>query len=263
MVGRDAVHPLAVAGADFVVIVPAPTAQHALKVVREPLVARLLGKAMAFGYRLIGKDRYDDFRLERVHGMPFIVTPSVFNPKVPRTGEFLASLLDSKLIDGNCEVLDMGTGSGVCAVFAAKYARRVVAVDINPAAARCAQINAHLNHLEHKINVRHGDLFEPVDKERFDLVLFNPPFIKGTPRNDRDRAWRSIDVAERFAAGLGTHLKSRGCALVLLSSFGDARYFLDEFCKHELLISVWAERRFVNERLTIFKLSPSKPSVPI
>ncbi len=59
---------------------------------------RLIGKAMALGYRLVGKDRYDDFRLERVHGVPFIVTPSVFNPKVPRTGEFLASQIDSRLV---------------------------------------------------------------------------------------------------------------------------------------------------------------------
>ena len=62
------------------------------------LIARLLGKAMALSYRLTGKDRYDDFRLERVQGVPFVVMPSVFNPKVPRTGEFLASRLDARLV---------------------------------------------------------------------------------------------------------------------------------------------------------------------
>src|SRR6202041_3318973 len=206
--------------------------------------------------RLAGKHRYDDFRVERVHGMPFLVTPSVFNPKVPRTGEFLASLLDSNLIGRDHEVLDMGTGSGVCAVFAAKYARRVVAVDINPAAVRCAHINACLNNLEHKIDVRHGDLFAAVADERFDLILFNPPFLRGAPRDDRDRAWRSSDMAERFAAGLGAHLNPGGCALLLLSSFGDAGHFLEEFCKHDFAIAVLAERRFVNERLAIFRLTP-------
>ena len=61
-----------------------------------------------------------------------MVIPSVFNPKVPRTGEFLAAQLDSRIVGADAEVLDMGTGSGVCAVFAARHARRVVAVDINP-----------------------------------------------------------------------------------------------------------------------------------
>ncbi len=79
--------------------------------------------------------------------MPFVVIPSVFNPKVLRTGEFFASQIDSRLVGRDAEVLDMGTGSGVCAVFAARHARRVVAVDINPAAVRCAGINALLNHL--------------------------------------------------------------------------------------------------------------------
>jgi release factor glutamine methyltransferase len=211
---------------------------------------------MAFGYRLAGKDRYDDFRLERVNGVPFIVTPSVFNPKVPRTGEFLASLIDSGLVGGDFEVLDMGTGSGVCAMFAAKYARRVVAVDINPAAVRCTEINARLNHLEHKIDVRHGDLFAAVPGERFDLILFNPPFLRGAPRDDRDRAWRSSDVAERFAAGLRAQLNPGGFALVLLSTFGDGNFFLEEFRRRGLEISVEAERRFVNERLTVFRLAP-------
>src|SRR5882672_11784346 len=128
----------------------AAVARNSLRIARLPLMTRLLGKAMALCYRLIGKDRYDDFRLERVHGMPFVVTPSVFNPKVPRTGEFLASQIDSRLLQHDWEVLDMGTGSGVCAVFAAKHARHVVAVDINPAAVRCAGINALLNHVEHK-----------------------------------------------------------------------------------------------------------------
>ena len=236
-----------------------PSTADSLQVARLPLIARLLGKAMALCYRLIGKHRYDDFRVERVYEMPFIVTPSVFNPKVPRTGEFLASQIDSRLVPRDCEVLDMGTGSGICAVFAARHARRVVAVDINLAAVRCAGINALLNDVEHKIDLRHGDLFAPVLDERFDLILFNPPFVQGPPRDDRDRAWRSNDVAERFAAGLAAHLKPAGSALVLLSTFGDGYVFLEEFRKHDFEVSVLAERRFVNERLTIFRLVPSNP----
>jgi release factor glutamine methyltransferase len=233
-----------------------PSAQDALKIARAPLVTRLIGKAMAFGYRLAGKHRYDNFRMERVRGLTFLVTPSVFNPKVPRTGEFLASLLDSNLVGREDEVLDMGTGSGVGAVHAAKYARRVVAVYINPAAVRCAGINALINGVEGEIDVRHGDLFAPVQGEKFDLILFNPPFLRGTPSDDRDRAWRSSDVAERFAEGLRGHLKPRGSALVLLSTFGNGAQFLQAFCDQSLGVSVFAERRFINERLTVFRVAP-------
>ena len=256
MAGRDAIHSLAGAGADAVMIVSAPSAQDALKIARAPLITRLIGKAMAFGYRLAGKHRYDDFRLERIQGVPFLVTPSVFNPKVPRTGAFLASMLDANLVGHQDEVLDMGTGSGVCAVFAAKHARRVVAVDINPAAVRCAGINTLINGVEDRVDLRHGDLFAPLRGEKFDLVLFNPPFVRGAPADDRDRAWRSSDVAERFAAGLREHLKPGGSALVLLSTFGDGTHFLQEFGAHGLGVSVLAERRFINERLTVFRVAP-------
>jgi release factor glutamine methyltransferase len=224
---------------------------------RRPLIGRLIGKAMRLAYRVSGKVRYDDFRLEWVRGVPFLVMPSVFNPKVPRSGEFLASQIDS-CVSAERDVLDMGTGSGVCAVIAARHARRVVAVDINIAAVHCARVNAMLNHLEHRIDVRHGDLFAPLSGERFDLILFNPPFKLGTPRDDRDRAWRSNDIAERFAAGLADHLKPGGCALLVLSSFGDAPVFLGELQKRGLDSTVLAERRFVNEKLAIFRLTPAK-----
>ena len=237
-------------------IVSAPSAQDALKIARAPLITRLIGKTMAFGYRLAGKHRYDDFRMERIQGLPFLVLPSVFNPKVPRTGAFLASLLDANLVGHEDEILDMGTGSGVGAVFAAKYARRIVAVDINPAAVRCAGINALINGLEDRVDLRLGDLFAPVQGEKFDLILFNPPFVRGAPADDRDRAWRSSDVAERFAAGLREHLKPRGSALVLLSTFGDGAHFLRAFGAYGLGVSVLAERRFINERLTVFRVAP-------
>jgi release factor glutamine methyltransferase len=231
-----------------------PSSADSLRAMRFSLPERILGRAMTIGNKLVGNDRYDDYRVERVCGLPFIVTPGVFNPKVLRTGEFFASQIDSSLIDRNDEVLDMGTGSGVCAVFAANHARRVIAVDINAAAVRCAGINALMNHLEHKIEVRHGDLFAAVPGERFDLILFNPPFLRGAPRDDRDRAWRSSDVAERFAAGLGAHLKLGGAVLMLLSTFGNGRIFLEELHKQNFEISVLTERRFVNERLTIFRI---------
>jgi HemK-related putative methylase len=233
---------------------PEPSPAEVLKRPRLRPVVAVIDRALRLAYRVTGRSRYDDFRMERIQGVPILVLPSVFNPKLPRTGAFLAAQLDAQLVHPDAEVLDMGTGSGVCAIFAARHAHRVVAVDINLAAVRCAGINARLNHLEHRIDVRHGDLFAPVAGERFDLILFNPPFLRGAPHDDRDRAWRSADIAERFAAGLRTHLKPGGAALLVLSTFGNAPAFLEEFRRHGLAVTVFATRRFVNERLAIFRL---------
>jgi methylase of polypeptide subunit release factors len=214
----------------------------------------LAGRLLSVAYTVSGRRRYDDFRLERVLGMRIIVIPGVANPKVLRTGAFFASQLDARLIGAGTSVLDLGTGSGVCALFAARHARRVVASDISAAAVRCTRLNAALNRMEDRIDIRHGDLFAPLAGERFDLVLFNPPFYLGAPKDDRDAAWRSNDAAHRFSAGLADCLAPGGVALVLLSSFGDAcALFESELRANGYQLTVFARRRFINETLTILR----------
>jgi release factor glutamine methyltransferase len=178
---------------------------------------------------------------------------------VLRTGAFFASRIDGKLVAPDAGVLDLGTGSGICALFAARHANRVVAVDINPDAVRCATVNALMNRLDARIAVRQGDLFAPVAGERFDLVLFNPPFIAGPPKDARDAAWRSSDLPQRFAAGLAAHLQRGGAALVLLSSFGDAcpRYEA-ELRAAGFKLELFARRRYVNETVTILRATPAR-----
>lgn len=213
-----------------------------------------LGKLLGLGHRLAGTRRYDQLQIVHVLGSAVVVMPGVANPKLLRTGEFFASRIDAQLIAAGASVLDLGTGSGVCALFAARHARRVVAADISSAAVRCARLNALLNHLENRIDVRHGDLFVPVAGERFDLVLFNPPFLLGAPKDERDAAWRSNDTARRFAAGLGDHLEPHGAALVMLSSFGDAcALFESELRSNGFQLEVFARRRFINETVTIVR----------
>ncbi|HSZ07381.1 MAG TPA: methyltransferase [Steroidobacteraceae bacterium] len=192
--------------------------------------------------------------LENVSGMPLLVTPGVLNPRLMRTGAFFASQLTRAVLPADADVLDMGTGSGVCALAAARHARRVVASDIDESAVRCARINMLLNEADAKVHVLQGDLFEPLGDRRFDVVLFNPPFVRGIPRNNADRAWRSPDMAERFAAGLRAHLRPSGYALVLLSTYGDPRTFIEEFRRHAFEISIVSERSYINEKLAILKL---------
>ncbi len=214
-----------------------------------------LGAALGFGLRVAGVHRERE-RLERIHDMPILVLPTVFNPRLLRTGEFFAGLIAARRLGADGDVLDLGTGSGVCALFAARHARRVVAVDINRAAVRCATINAQLNQLEARVECRHGDLFAPVRGQRFDAVFFNPPFILGVPADARDCAWRATDVAARFAAGLEAHLAPRGRAYLLLSTYGDAcEQFVEELARRGFSLVVFATRRFVNERVTVLEVA--------
>jgi hypothetical protein len=74
--------------------------------------------------------------------------------------------------------LDLGTGGGIQALLAAPHSDQVVAVDCNPRAIAMAQFNAQLNGLTN-ISWGMGNLFEPVDGQKFDLIVCCPPFIIG------------------------------------------------------------------------------------
>ena len=193
--------------------------------------------------------------VEEVGGYPIVVMPQVFNPRLLRSGKFFASQLDERTVPPGISVLDLGTGSGIGAIVAARWADTVVAVDINPVAVRCATINALLNHVEDRVTVRYGDLFQPVEGERFDLILFNPPFYRGTPRDLTDVAWRSEDVVSRFACELSQHLTESGTALVILSTDGEEARFLADFRAAGLQVDSVARRDFVNEVFTIYRLT--------
>jgi HemK-related putative methylase len=216
---------------------------------------RILGKLQFRVRKWLGHCAYDQLALERCDGRDILVLPTVFNPRALRTGQFFAAQLTAESLANARSVLDMGTGSGVCAIACAEHVQRVLAVDINPAAVRCARINALIHSVEARVEARESDLFDAVGDERFDRILFNPPFIRAKPRDARDHAWRGTDVMDRFVHALPRHLNPGGYALVLLSTFGDAPSFL---ARVDVTWSVerWARRDFINETLAIFKIQP-------
>ena len=226
------------------------------------ILTRALAAAAYGCWRPLLRRRLGRTVLERIDGVPLLVLPEVFNPRVFRTGAWLARAVAAlppaeEAAPGAGagaapRALDMGTGSGIGAVFAALRGYRVTAVDVNPHAVRCARINALLNGLEERIEVREGDLFSAVAGQRFDLVLFNPPFFRGAPRDPLDAAWRSQDVIERFAAGLPAALAPGGRALLLLSSAGGADRALAAHAPPGLRLEPLSSRGYASEAITIF-----------
>lgn len=220
------------------------------------MIRRVWQRILWLRFLLFQRQRYHHLALEYVGGKPFLVLPDVFNPGIFRTGEYLAMQFTDHISPDAC-VLDMGTGSGIGAIFAAQYTRHVTAVDINPEAVRCAQINATLNRVEDRVCVRQSDLFTVLEDARYDVILFNPPFFRGEPKGLEDHAWRSINVVERFAAEFAEHLNSGGYALVVLSSNGDTAAFLAAFQTNGCKIETIAQKDVLSEILTVYKITPS------
>lgn len=221
----------------------------------QPLLKRLYRSAVRWRFRRLERARSGRPVLESVANYPILVLPEVLNPRLFYSGEFLALVLDDGLVPAGASVLDMGTGTGIVAIVAALNGAEVVAVDINPAAVRCAHLNALLNQVEPAVDVREGDLFNPVQDEQFDVVIFNPPYLAGEPGSPFERALYGSDVIERFGANLARYLHPGGYALLLLSSLADEARFLHCLRAQGWLVTEEVTTRLPLERLTLYRLT--------
>ena len=127
----------------------------------------------------------------------------------PTTAMCLRAL--EERVRGGDDVLDLGTGSGILAVAAAKLgACRVLALDTDPQAVMAARDNAAANRVGDVVEVWEGTLPESAAGERFDVIVAN---ISGL-------------TLERLAPSLAGALKSEG-ALIISGFLEDAVAALD------------------------------------
>jgi len=115
--------------------------------------------------------------------LPFRVTPDVLIPR-PETEHVVVSLLDKArapaLAEVQLQIADVGTGSGILAVCAAKHLphARVTAVDTSGAALEVARHNAATDGVAERMEFVEGDLLSMFPAQpRFDFILSNPPYI--------------------------------------------------------------------------------------
>jgi release factor glutamine methyltransferase len=185
---------------------------------------RLLRRVIHFlSYHLILSRR--SVRTTRAAGFVLTVRPTVFHPRFFISSEAFAAFIDRLDLSGKV-VADVGTGSGVLALAAARAgAAYVVAADINPSAALCAAENAGANGLGERVSAVCCDLLAAIEPgPRFDTILSSPPKHAGEARNLADLGWHA-GPKYRHIAALFDHsrerLKPGGLMYVMVSSDSD------------------------------------------
>ena len=175
-----------------------------------------------------------------------LVVPAQVQP-VAFYSDLLGSVVLGEVRTGD-RVLDMGTGSGVNAILAARNTDDVLAVDINPHAVQAAEANAVRNGVADRVTVRRSDVFSEVDG-RFDLVIFDPPF-RWLPARDwaetaiTDENYRALT---EFFTELREHLHEDGRALVFFGTTADIGYLEQLMDTHGFERSVVAARGIVKD----------------
>ncbi|AVV41313.1 transferase [Streptomyces sp. P3] len=113
--------------------------------------------------------------------------------------------------------LDLGAGSGIQALHAARHATRVTATDLNPRALHITALTLALSAAP-AAELREGSLFEPVrDDESYDLIVSNPPFVisPGARLTYRDGGMGGDDLCRSLVQGAGERLNEGGFAQFL------------------------------------------------
>lgn len=117
-------------------------------------------------------------------------------------------------------VLDIGTGSGVQGIVAAKMGCDVTFSDIDSEAVWCAKANAGENGVEGRFVV--SDLFEKISG-RFDTIIFNPPYLPSGEAEVKalDGGKDGREVIDRFISEYKDHVEGKHMVLLLESSFNN------------------------------------------
>jgi release factor glutamine methyltransferase len=153
----------------------------------------------------------------RLFGMRLKTHPEVFNPLYFHSTEILINKASELPLVGK-RILDVGTGSGAVGIYASLAGGHVTACDINPAAIALAQENAALNRA--KMTILYSNLFESLEGQLFDYILFNVPFYPKVPLNSFEAAFNAgenYETIRRFATQLPMHLSDDGQAIVIFS----------------------------------------------
>lgn len=202
--------------------------------------------------------RHGRLIFERIRGIPLVVFPEVFHPGLFLSTPLLLGAIEDLELETGSLVLDLGTGTGICAISIALKGARVTATDISTIAVRCARTNVLINNLEDRVRVLEGDLFQPVEKQRFDLVIFNPPYYEGKPEEWAGYAWRSENVLHRFAEGLGPHLTPKGRALLSVSTEVDLLAVKKELQENGFETREIRKRWIPGETIYVYECGPSR-----
>ena len=188
----------------------------------------------------------------KYQGMEFQTCEKVYEPAEDTF--LLAENLKVKKTD---RVLEIGTGTGIIAILTSKIAENVIAVDINKYAVECTLKNSKLNQSD--IDIRLGDLFDSTEGEKFDLILFNTPYLP-TDEDERiddelEAAWDGGPdgrlVINRFIEDLPAHLNPKGRVQLVQSSLANVEETMGRLMEKGFEVSITASERFFFEEVVV------------
>ena len=178
------------------------------------------------------------------------------NVYIPAEDSYL--LADNLQINEGQSVLEIGTGSGIVAMYASRLTDCVTVTDINFDACRLAEENFRANGID-GIEILFGNLFEPVKNRKFDVILFNTPYLPteedevldNTINYAFDGGLNGRKVIDLFLNEVGNHLNDGGIVQLIQSSLSGNEETLEKLDSLGFIAEIAASEHFFFEDITL------------
>jgi HemK-related putative methylase len=160
------------------------------------------------------------------------------------------------------KILDMGTGSGILALEAYNYSKDVYGVDINPVAVE----DCKKRYKDKKIKFFISDLFnaKEITKLKFDLILFNPPYLPFDPEIKHSLYSKALiggkkgyETIIKFINELNDFLTVEGKCLLIFSTLSKKDIIDDAIEKNMLQKEKIEEKSMFYEKLYLYLIEKS------
>lgn len=175
---------------------------------------------------------------------------------IPAEDSFL--LAENLAIRPGDSVLEIGTGTGIVAMYASKITDKITVTDINFDAVELAEHNFKKNGIEN-IEILFGNLFEPLKNRKFDVILFNTPYLpteNGDVIDDNlnyafDGGLNGRKVIDKFLGEVKNHLNEKGIVQIIQSSLSGNEETLKKLDELGFISEIAASEHYFFEDITL------------
>lgn len=190
---------------------------------------------------------YGNIRLE--------IPPEVFHPGFFFSTRLLLRYISALSLKGQ-RFLELGAGSGLISIAAAKNGATVTATDINPVAVGCLRRNCDQNNV--KAETILSDLFADIPEQSFDIIAINPPYYKKQPQTMADHAWYCGENGEYFVqlfTNLEEYIHKNSNVLIVLSEECDIDMINKIASSHNFYMQKKITKKSLWENLYIYQIT--------
>lgn len=198
------------------------TIKHIVARTYKPLLTRYLSRIREYSY--------GNIHLQ--------IPPQVFHPGFFFSTKLLLQYISALSLQGQ-HFLELGAGSGLISIHAAKKGAVVTATDINAVAIEYLKKNSRQNEIE--LTIIQSDLFTHISEQLFDIIAINPPYYKKKPLAEKDYAWYCGENGEYFQElfdKLENYIHKNSIVLMVLS----------EECDIDMISKIASDRSFALQR---------------